>query len=497
MPELIVVGAGIAGLVAARSAALAGRERVTIVAPAGGGQVARARVRPVGATGALGAPSQAESAAGWVEVGAEGFATRGGVMAEYLDRLGLADSIIDPAPHPTRVRWSGGATPIPLASVLGIPADLDDPLLTEAIGPEAVRDARALDSAPLPTGWCGEAGAPHTLGELVRERMGASVADRLVAPLVAGVLGRDAYRTPAEELIPGLLARLRKTGSLAGAIRRIRVERAGRAGGPGEAAGGSGRGELASLAGGMSVLAMRLRAECHLLGIRRVVATVTGVDRRLDGLRVQLAGGASLAAGRVILATHVPGLAPAPSVRHRQVLVLAGRVTGPADRGGIIVPDPMVAGVGRARAGDPLDPAVSSRSSEPASSSGSAPPGADDSASSGGAGPTRLAAVTFTSAKWGEHDSQGDRGERRHGAAELLRLTYTGARPRTPADGRADLRELGYDVHTLASARRAWRLPRPRTLPELPPGVQATGAHVLGPGLARIVAHAEALGRGC
>src|SRR5699024_937125 len=109
-------------------------------------------------------------------------------------------------PRPTRVRWSGGATPIPLASVLGIPADLDDPLLTEAIGPEAVRDARALDSAPLPTGWCGEAGAPHTLGELVRERMGASVADRLVAPLVAGVLGRDAYRTPAEELIPGLLA---------------------------------------------------------------------------------------------------------------------------------------------------------------------------------------------------------------------------------------------------------------------------------------------------
>src|SRR5699024_12285721 len=130
--------------------------------PAGGGQGARARLRRSGpGRRGGGDPGEHWAAAGtsrsspptaWVEVGAEGFATRGGVMAEYLDRLGLADSVIDPAPHPTRVRWSGGATPIPLASVRGSPADPDDPLLTDAIPPESVADARALDCTPLPTG---------------------------------------------------------------------------------------------------------------------------------------------------------------------------------------------------------------------------------------------------------------------------------------------------------------------------------------------------------
>ncbi|QGH69719.1 hypothetical protein [Pseudactinotalea sp. HY158] len=542
MREVVVIGAGIAGLVAARAAAAAGGCHVTLVAPAGDGQVQRGRLRPVGpvVSGPVGpgpvvpGPGRSEASAGtavggtipapgtpgaWVELGAEGFATRGGVMADYLAELGLAGAILDPAPHPTRVYRRGGLLPIPTAAVLGIPADLSDPLLARSIGAGAVRLARELDAEPLPDPLPGAPGVLGTLGDLVRRRMGPAVAERCVAPLVAGVLGRDADRTPAEDLVPGLTAHLRAAGSLAGAIGRIRAERAGTAArvgrserdgpsggtapsgpsgpnglsgpsGPGEEGGPgatAGNGELAGLAGGMSVLAIRLRAECHRLGVRRVYTRVTaiggagidgagidgagvdgagiggtmsieGTERSAGGFRLRLEGGRVLRAARVVAAAPVPGLGEWPAVRHRQVLVLAGDLSGPTDRGGIILPDDLPGDV----------------------------PGDRPNGQPGDRPGTRLTAVTFTSAKWGGSSPWG----------EVVRLTYSGHRPRTPEHGRADLRELGYVVHTRAWAHRAWRLPiaRPATDTPEPPGIRLTGAHVLGPGLARIVAHARAAG---
>ncbi|WP_322411793.1 protoporphyrinogen/coproporphyrinogen oxidase [Microbacterium invictum] len=204
--DLLVVGGGVAGLVFARRAALAGhRVRLFEAARVFGGQVTRQDVAGVA-----------------LDAGAESFATRGGdgpgTVLGLLGELGLAGDVVAPAAgSPAWVQERDDrAFPLPAAGLLGIPTVLDDALLP-ALGEAGL--ARARQDAVLPP----EQGATAlTLGELVRARMGDRVVEALVAPVVRGVHSTTPDQLPIDSASPHLRAEFGRTGSLAAAVASIR-----------------------------------------------------------------------------------------------------------------------------------------------------------------------------------------------------------------------------------------------------------------------------------
>src|SRR6188768_2387445 len=166
-PAVLVVGGGVAGLVAARRLALEGR-RVTVLEQSTvlGGQVARQRVGGVD-----------------LDAAAESFATRDGSVARLLTELGLGGDIVHPRSDPAWLhRADDTAVPLPATGLLGIPGDPGAADVVRAIGAAGAR--RAAWDAILPA-WVGADAS--TIGELVRRRMGRAVVDGLVAPVVRGV----------------------------------------------------------------------------------------------------------------------------------------------------------------------------------------------------------------------------------------------------------------------------------------------------------------------
>jgi len=165
--RVLVVGGGIAGLVAARRLVLGGRD-VTVLESADrlGGQVARHSVGGID-----------------LDAGAESFATRGGTVADLATRIGLGGDIVRPAELPAWLyRADGTAKPLPATSVLGIPGVAFAQDVIDAIGLRAA--VRAQLDVLLPS-LIGSRSA--TIGELVRRRMGSAVVEQLVAPVVRGV----------------------------------------------------------------------------------------------------------------------------------------------------------------------------------------------------------------------------------------------------------------------------------------------------------------------
>ena len=100
----VVVGGGVAGLVAARRLALQGRtvvllERSELL----GGRVASGTVAGVAA-----------------DTGAESFAVRGGVVRALVAELGLGDALVEPRGS-AWVALADRTVPLPSGGVLGIP----------------------------------------------------------------------------------------------------------------------------------------------------------------------------------------------------------------------------------------------------------------------------------------------------------------------------------------------------------------------------------------
>ncbi|MEO9014754.1 MAG: NAD(P)-binding protein, partial [Terrimesophilobacter sp.] len=125
MPRVIVVGGGIAGLVAARDLAIGGCEVTLCEASAVlGGRVARHTVAGLD-----------------LDAGAESFATRGGTVAAFVAELGLGDAIVDPNHAGAWLQPAdAGPVPLPKTGLFGIPGT---PLAKDVIAviglPGAVR----------------------------------------------------------------------------------------------------------------------------------------------------------------------------------------------------------------------------------------------------------------------------------------------------------------------------------------------------------------------
>src|SRR5690554_7549759 len=104
--DVIVVGAGIAGLTAARDLAMGGLS-----------------VLVVETSDAVGGKASAHSVGGVeLDAGAESFATRGDTVAGLLRELGLGDQLQSPNPAGAWLhRAVGSAHPLPATGMLRIP----------------------------------------------------------------------------------------------------------------------------------------------------------------------------------------------------------------------------------------------------------------------------------------------------------------------------------------------------------------------------------------
>lgn len=273
----IVVGGGVAGLVAARDLAAAGREVTLLEATHRlGGMVGRHEV--AGLT---------------LDSGAESFATRSPAVSELAAELGLADAIVAPDPSGAWVQLPWGAEQLPKTGVLGIPADVWAPEVRRTLGLAGA--LRASLDRYLPARF-GPRGDVASVAALVRARMGKRVLKRLVEPVVGGVHSADPAMLDVDMVAPGLRAGVAAQGSLAGAVAAQR--RAAKAGSA-----------VAGIAGGMNRLVAALEADLRSRGV--TVLTGRSADRlaRVDGRWLVGAGTWTGEADELVVAIDGPAAA--------------------------------------------------------------------------------------------------------------------------------------------------------------------------------------------
>jgi oxygen-dependent protoporphyrinogen oxidase len=281
--RVIVVGGGVAGLVAARELVLAGRDVLLLESAA-----------------RLGGQLTSHSVAGiQLDAGAEAYAQRGEEIPRLLRQLGLAEDVVTPREGPAWLhRADGSALPLPATSLLGIPGV---PLARDVIDAIGTRAALRAQLDNLLPGLV--AAKAETLEQLVLRRMGRGVLEGLVAPVVRGVHSTSPAQLPVERVAPGLGALMLSTGSLAGAVRARRSQ----------APAGS---LVASLRGGLFRLVEALAADLERFGVE----VRTGVEVvRADAEGVTTTGGERIP-GEVVLAAPLDVDAPRTRV---QVVTLA------------------------------------------------------------------------------------------------------------------------------------------------------------------------------
>jgi oxygen-dependent protoporphyrinogen oxidase len=434
----VVIGGGVAGLVAARRLALEGSEVVLLeTTEALGGRVASAELGGVR-----------------VDTGAESFAVRGGGVRALLDELGLGSAVVDPAGS-AWVALADRTVPLPAGGVLGIPSSPLAPDVRAVLDTSGALRAYADRLVP-PV----RVGRYERLGQLVRGRMGDRVLDRLVAPVVRNVYGADPDEVPVEVIVPGLNAALTKTGTLSGAVLRLRA--AAPAGAAAQGLVGGVHRLVEVLTAAARELGVDVRTGEEVLGIHPApfggLLTVTTLREDLRADRVVLA--ADGAAALDLLSDAAPEVSrlprPTPAVTRAVLLLVEDGRLDAAPRGTGVLRAPERDGV-------------------------------------------RATAITHLTAKWRWL------GERAGAGRHLLRLSYRGEDAVPDGTASADAAALlGVDgLHVVERADAVWSDSAPALSPEtiaarralertrLPVGLTVAGSWVAGTGLASVVAAAE------
>lgn len=183
VPRVVVIGGGVAGLVAARELA-AGLPPVEVVLLDAGDRVGgKLRREDIGG--------------GPVDVGAESVLARRPEAVDLLAELGAQSEITYPATTSAAVWTRGALQPMPTGTLMGVPGHPER--AAGVLTPDEVTRA----SAEQP--WPGEpVEGDLSVGEYVGARLGPAVVDRLVEPLIGGVYAGHAALLSLQSCIPAL-----------------------------------------------------------------------------------------------------------------------------------------------------------------------------------------------------------------------------------------------------------------------------------------------------
>ncbi|HVF32293.1 MAG TPA: protoporphyrinogen oxidase [Acidimicrobiales bacterium] len=276
----VVVGGGISGLAAAHALVEAGAD-VTLVEADDrlGGKIRTSEFdgRPV-------------------DEGPDAFLARVPHAVELSKRLGIADDLVSPGTGSASLWLDGRLQPIPTGLVLGVPVDFGPLAESGVLSDEGL--ARARREPELP-------GLPLTddvtIGDLIRQRYGPEVHERLVDPLLGGI---NAGRTEELSLDVGaaqLAAVARRAASLTEGLQQ---QRAAHPPDPSAPVFYAPRGGMGAL---VDALATSLRASGADL---HTSSPVAAIERRADRWLVIGEDGAVHDADAVVVTTPAHAAAP-------------------------------------------------------------------------------------------------------------------------------------------------------------------------------------------
>ncbi|WP_030484095.1 protoporphyrinogen oxidase [Nocardioides aequoreus] len=256
MGQVVVVGGGIAGLTAAWRLTQR-RPDLTVTVLEGSPHVG-------------GALRLAEVGGVRVDVGAEAMLRRRPEGVALAEEVGLAEDLVVPATTAARLwlRQGSAARLVPMPrTLMGVPGDLR--ALEGVLSSRGVARAR-LDTVLPATDL---AGRDVSVGDLVEERMGAEVVDRLVEPLLGGVYAGHAREISARAAVPQVVALLERHRSLSRAAAGVLP-----------AAGAPSSPVFAGIDGGVGRLPGSVAAALRRAGVVvRTGATVRDLAHRADG----------------------------------------------------------------------------------------------------------------------------------------------------------------------------------------------------------------------
>lgn len=166
-------------------------------------------------------------ACGPTDMGAEAYLAIRKDATDFFEELGLGDKIVYPSTRGSRIYAEGQLHDLPRRTIMGIPLDADaargivtDPEALEKLEQEA--DAEGIDWTP---------GEDRSLGELVAQRFGRQVADRLVSALLGGVYSCLADDLGIRATVPNVaealdaLAEAGEKVTLSAAVRKVKDAR--------------------------------------------------------------------------------------------------------------------------------------------------------------------------------------------------------------------------------------------------------------------------------
>jgi oxygen-dependent protoporphyrinogen oxidase len=196
--RIAVIGGGIAGLAAAWE--LRDAADITVFEP----QRLGGRIRT----------SLFEGRA--VDEGPDAFLTRVPEAVQLCRELGMESKLVAPAAGRSMIWWEGRLRPLPDGLVLGVPRQLGGLLRGGILSARGV--ARAGLDLVLPRR---RPPAGLTVRDLVGDRFGLEVADRLVDPLVGGIHAGWTGALGAAEVVPQLVAAAERSRSLLLGLRQV------------------------------------------------------------------------------------------------------------------------------------------------------------------------------------------------------------------------------------------------------------------------------------